>query len=47
MRISKSTFEGILKETFPLIFVLLVALIILLAFPSIILSLPRMLGMLT
>jgi C4-dicarboxylate transporter DctM subunit len=46
MRISNSTLEGILKETLPLIVVLFAVLIVLVAFPSIILSLPRMLGML-
>ncbi|GHU04455.1 hypothetical protein FACS1894158_04790 [Betaproteobacteria bacterium] len=47
MRISNCAFEGILKRIFPLIFVLLLALAVLLVFPSIILFLPKMLGMMT
>jgi C4-dicarboxylate transporter DctM subunit len=46
LRISKSTFEKILKETMPCIGVLLVVLALLIVFPRIIMFLPQLLGML-
>ena len=43
-RVSDTTFEGIFKETFPMIIVLFILLAILIVFPDITMFLPRLLG---
>jgi C4-dicarboxylate transporter DctM subunit len=45
MRISRSTFENVLKEAMPCIGILLIVLLILIAFPQIIMVLPNLLKM--